>query len=313
MYAPSLQINDRTIVVTGKWIRVAALRDEELVEGELVQEPQLVLKLLRQKKMADIFTFAQKLTDAVPRHPYHLEWDNAAVVPITTFNDWWEDRLPQESRKNVRRAEKRGVVVKEVPFSDELVKGIQSIYNETPVRRGAPFWHYGKSFDAVKRENVTYLERSDFLGAYFKEELVGFIKIIYVENIATLIQILANNEHDDKRPMNALLAHAVKLCERKGISFLVYGKYVYDGNRNSSLTEFKRRNGFEEKRFPRYFVPLTIKGTLALKSKLHLGVKGLIPGRVIGRLLSLRSLFYRNWHPSKQIVAPHDGASDRAP
>jgi hypothetical protein len=95
------------------------------------------------------------------------------------------------------------------------VKGIQQIYNEAPLRQGRPFWHFGKDFDTVKRENGTYLERSEFLGAHLHHELIGFIKIIYVDRIATLIQILAKNEHQDKRPMNALVANAVKLCESK--------------------------------------------------------------------------------------------------
>ena len=289
--APSLVINDHNVVVTGKRLRIAALHDEELVEGGGVANPELFAETLRRKKIADIFTFAQKLTDTSPRYPYLVEWDNAAVVRTTNFKEWWEDRLPQESRKNVRRAKKRGVVTKELPFNDDLVKGIQGIYNEISMRQGQPFWHFGKPFDAVKLENATYLERSDFIGAYFEDELIGFIKIIYVECVGTLIQILSKNEHHDKRPMNALVAHAVRLCERRGMSFLVYGKYAYDGNRNSPLTEFKRRNGFEEIRFPRYFVPLNFKGGLALTCRLHRGAKGLLPKPARNLLLTLRSQY----------------------
>jgi len=207
--------------------------------------------------------------------------------------------LPQESRKNVRRAAKRGVAVKGARFDDEFVKGIQRIYNETPIRQGRRFWHFGKDFDTVKRENATYLERSEFLGAYLNEELIGFIKIIYVDRIATLIQIISRNEHQDKRPVNALLAKAVEACEKKGISFLLYGKYVYDSNERSPLTEFKRRNGFEEIRCPRYFVPLSAKGSLAIKCGLHKGAKGVIPGPVFNLLRRLRSEFYRLRYPAR--------------
>jgi hypothetical protein len=124
--------------------------------------------------------------------------------------------------------------------------------------------------------------------------LIGFIKIIYVDRIATVIHILAKSRHQDKRPVNAILAKAVELCEKKNISFLLYGKYVYDKNEKSPLTEFKRRNGFEEIKFPRYFLPLSVKGKLAMKLALHKGATGLMPGPVVSLLRHLRSQYYRS-------------------
>lgn len=288
---PSIHIRGITFVITGGWLKVVNLFDEQVVEGNPLQEPGPFVASLRNSRPADVFTFAQTIMDVHPRHDYTMEWDNAAVIPITTYQDWWEKRLPQESRKNVRRAAKRGLEVRVVPFDDNLVKGIHGIYCETPVRQGNLFWHYGKPLDVVKMENATYLDRSEFVAAYFKEELVGFIKIIYVDRVATLIQIISKNAHQDKRPMNALLASAVDLCVKKGLSFLVYGKYVY-GLRSSSLTEFKRRNGFEERRFPRYFVPLTPKGKVAVALKLYRGVRGLLPGSATSALLDFRARYY---------------------
>lgn len=114
------------------------------------------------------------------------------------------NRLSQDSRRNLGLAKKRGVVVRTVAFSDELVKAIQSIYNEMPMRQGQPFWHFGKDFEAVKRESATYLTRSEFLGAYLHQELIGFIKIIYVGDTAMIIQIQSKNERRDKRPTQCL-------------------------------------------------------------------------------------------------------------
>ena len=302
--APSILIKGITFVVTGGWLKVATVMDEQLMQGHPLREPGPFVESLRNNRMADVFTFAQTVMDVTRRHDYSMEWDNAAVIPITTYQDWWEKRLPQESRKNIRRAAKRGLEVRVVPFDDDLVKGIQRIYCETPVRQGRSFWHYGKPFDVVKMENATYLDRSEFVAAYLKEELVGFIKIIYVDRIATLIQIISKNTHQDKRPMNALLASAVDLCAKKGLSFLVYGKYVYDGNRSSTLTEFNRRNGFEELRFPRYFVPLTPKGKVAVALRLYRGVRGLLGGPTTRMLLDLRARFYR----SRELRNPEQGA-----
>jgi len=238
-------------------------------------------------------TFAQKIPATTPKYDYAFEWDNWAAIPITSFNDWWEKRLPQESRRNVRRAAKRGVTVRVAEFDDEFVRGIQGIYNETPIRQGRRFWHFGKDFDTVKAENATYMDRSEFLGAYLNDELIGYIKIVYVDQIATLIQVIAKIEHQDKRPTNALLAKAVELCAKKGISFLLYTKFIYDKNESSPLTAFKRRNGFEEMKYPRYYLPLSAKGALAIRLGLHKGARQLIPLPVLTSLKSLRLQFYR--------------------
>jgi hypothetical protein len=294
LYVPSADICGRTVVVTGTWLQRATVRDEDLVEGEIVEEPRRFLREIKERRLrADLLTFGQKIPDTTPKYQHHFEWDNWAVIPVTAYSEWWEERLPQETRKNVRRAAKRGVTVKEVCFDDDLVKGIHEIYNETPVRQGRRFWHFGKDFETVKRESGTYLERSEFLGAYFNDDLIGFVKIIYVDRVATLIHILSKNAHQDKRPINALLAKAVEVCSQRGISFLVYGKYTYDGNQNSPLTEFKRRNGFEEIRYPRYFIPLTAKGRLAIQLGVHNGVKALIPRPVKDLLRDWRSQFYQ--------------------
>ena len=36
---PSVQIDGRTVITTGKWLKIAAVQDEELVEGETVADP----------------------------------------------------------------------------------------------------------------------------------------------------------------------------------------------------------------------------------------------------------------------------------
>src|SRR5881296_2806095 len=214
--APSAQIDGRTVVATGKWLKIAAVKDEEFVEGETVADPELFVSRLKQTGLnADIFTFAQKLPDAIPRYSYHLEWDNAAVIPLTTFSDWWERRVESSVRRAVRKASKLGVVVEPREFDDAFVTGIVDIYNETPIRQGKRFWHYQKDFDTVRRENSTYLERSAFIGAYYKDELIGFIRMIYVDRVATIVQVLSKMKHFDKRPTNALIAKAVEICARK--------------------------------------------------------------------------------------------------
>ena len=293
LYVPSAEICGRTVVVTGKWIRIAQVKDEDVVEGVTVEDPgSFITKLKESKLRADVLTFAQRPPEITPKYDYHWEWDNWAAIPTTCFKDWWEN-LPQESRKNVRRAARRGVTVKVVPFDDNLVNGVFKIYNQTPVRDGRPFWHFGKDFETVRRELATYLDRSEFIGAYWNEDLIGFIKMVYVDHVATLFHVISMNEHYDKRPMNALIAKAAELCEQKGISHLIYAKFIYGNKRRSSLLEFKRRNGFQQVNFPRYYVPLTVMGEVFVRLRLYRGLSGLIPEPILQPLLSLRAWYYK--------------------
>ena len=303
-HVPSAHICGRNVVVTGKWISRAEVKDEEVVEGVIVEDPEeFIIKLKESELKADFFTFAQKLPDTTPKYNYHWEWDNWAVTRTTCFKDWWEN-LPQESRKNVRRAARRGVLVKVVPLDDNLVNGVHKIYNHTPVRDGRRFWHFGKDFETVRRGLVSYLDRSDFIGAYWNEKLIGFIKMVYVDHIATLMHIISMDEHYDKRPMNALIAKAAEVCEEKGISHLIYGQFIYGNKRRSSLVEFKRRNGFQQVNFPRYYIPLTASGDLFIRLRLYRGFGGLIPEPILYVLLGCRAWFYKTI--SRNRTLQHD-------
>ena len=288
---PAAQIDGRTVLATGKWLEIATVQDEELTETESVADPESFLSQLKESGLnADIFTFSQKVWDNTPKYNYPLEWDNWAVIPITTYADW-EKRAESSVRRAVRRAAKLGVVVKVAEFDDTFVKGIVNINNETPVRQGRTFWHFQKSFEAVKQENSTYPGRNTFLGAYLENELIGFVRIIHAGKVASLVQILSMMKHYDKRPTNALIAKAVEVCAEKRIPYLMYCNYVYN-DPNSTLTEFKRRNGFEKVLVPRYYIPLTSKGKAAMKLGLHRGLTQRIPKPILIRLLGIRNSWY---------------------
>ncbi|HEV2320359.1 MAG TPA: hypothetical protein VGV18_11450 [Verrucomicrobiae bacterium] len=307
-FVPSVEIEGRTVIATGKWLKIATVRDQDFVEGQI--NPPTFIEALRNVNLkADVFTFFQRPPEVTPKFKYHCEWDNYAAVPITTFDDWWES-VPQETRKNVRRAAKRGVLVKNVPFDDALAHGIHNLCNETPVRQGKPFWHFGKDFETVKREHATYLDRSDFIGAFFQDELIGFIKLVYVDRVAFILHILAANAHYDKRPINALLSKAVETCVQKRAGFFVYGQYTYGKKTQSSLVELKRRNGFEQIQFPRYYVPLTIKGKIAVAFRLHRGVVGLLPSPIVNMAVDLRNRLYEKRSKISSLNGPLKAKED---
>jgi hypothetical protein len=277
VHVPSLNVGGCQIVTTGHLLKTAHVFDEELVEAGAFPSAKQVIEVVRSNRLrADVYSFARPNQSTDLDCPYRTEPDNLAVLSTSSYDSWWTG-LPQESRKNVRLAAKRGVVVRPVKFDDHLVAGIKLIYDETPVRQGRRFWHFGRDFERVKTMNATYLDRSQFIGAFVGDELIGFIKYIRVDGVAVLIQILSLEAHRDKRAIYALLRETVELCHQQGLDSLTYGKYNYGVNRDSSLSEFKRRTGFVEYVFPRYFVPITSIGRLSLATGLHQGWRRAVP------------------------------------
>jgi hypothetical protein len=213
--------------------------------------------------------------------------DNVAAINTTDFDAWW-GKLPQSTRKNCRRAERRGLSTRFVSLDRSLAEGIKRIYDETPIRQGRRFWHYGKAVETVLSENSSYPDRSEFVGAYHEHELVGFMKVVYVGRLAWIMQFLSLNAHADKRPMNAIIAKAVEVCHQRGMTHLIYSKFQYGNHASSPLIEFKVRNGFERLDFPRYYVPLTLMGRVGLRLRLHRGAIGLLPPRAVAGAMRVR-------------------------
>ena len=199
-----------------------------------------------------------------------------------------------KARNKVRKAEKNGVVVREVPLDDTLVRGITAIYNECPIRQGKRFWHYGKDFEAVRQMNGTFLDQSIFIGAFFQDNLIGFVKLVSDENRdqAGLMQIVSMIQHRDKAATNALIAQSVRSCADRGISHLWYANFSYGKKQPDSLADFKRHNGFQKVDLPRYYIPLTVAGRIALRLGLHNSTAEWIPEPLAARFRKIRSLWY---------------------
>ena len=258
-----------------------------------IDDPEACIRQFRASGgKADYFTFIRRLPATEIQYPYHVEWENLAAIRITTFDDWWTRGVPKQTRNHVRRAEKSGLVVRKAVFDDEFVRGIEDIYNETSIRQGKPFWHYRKDFDTLKRMHETFLEQSDFIGAYFEGRLIGFVKLVYAGDTARTMPIISKQEHREKAPTNALLAKAVEICAEKGIRFLVYGQYDYGKVGSKSLMIFKKENGFRKIDVPRYYVPLTFPGRIFVKLRLYQGVVRFLPAYFTEMLLDVRKRIY---------------------
>jgi hypothetical protein len=286
---PTVSIGAREVIAVGRRLRIAMLKDEEWLEGEPIPDPDSFTAQLRASGLkVDLLTYATSIDAERLRVEGRCEFDNAAVIRTDDYKAWW-DGLPQEARKNARRAAKRGVEVRVAQYDDDFVTGIKAIYDESPIRQGRRFWHFGKDEESVRRENASYLDRCEFLGAYHEGELIGFLKMVFVGNAGRIMQILSLNAHQDRRPMVALIVKAAESCHAKGLKYLIYGKYTYGRKSETSIMEFKRRLGFVQKDFPRYYIPLTWRGRIAIAIGAHAGWLGVLPSWLIHALLRMRS------------------------
>jgi hypothetical protein len=287
-----IKVCDREIRIEGRLLRIAQPLGDRY---RFLDDPAAVLDSLRQcGTRVDLFSFAQRLPETKPKYPYPMEWDNCAVLPISAFDHWWKRQIDNKTRNMVRKAEKKGVTLREVTFDDALVKGIWEIYNECPIRQRRRFPHYGKNIETVHREEATFLESSVFIGAFHEGKLIGFAKLVPDETgtQAGLMNIVSMIRHRDKAPQNALVAQAVCACANRGIQFLVYSKFDYGDKRDDSLRDFKERSGFKRVDLPRYHVPLTRMGWVALRLGLHHRLAERLPDSLAARLRDLRAAWY---------------------
>lgn len=267
-------------------VTVVSLEDEWY---EDVTDPARVAEILSTDSGidADIFTFWQRVPNVAAKNTHHTEWESVAVLPVTTHEHWLNKQISSRTRSMIRKAQKEGVEVRECEYDDEFVRGMTDIFNEAPVRQGRKFWHYGKDFQTVKQQFSRYIFREHMIGAYYKGEMIGLIMLGNAGNYGLTGQIISKIKHRDKSTNNVLISKAVEVCQKRGLPYLVYLYWT-----NDSLAEFKRRCGFQEVKVPRYFIPLTTKGKIALKTGLHRGWKAVLPNQIKSPLKRLRRLWY---------------------
>lgn len=293
-----IRVSDIEFRVRGTFLKTALLEGEQYV---FIDDPeQVVAYLKKHSARVDLLTFIGRLPDGSPPYPYHAELDNLAAVAITSFDHWWKKQIDGKTRNAARQAAKRGVEIRRAVCDDTFLSAIVSIYNECPIRQGRHFPHYGKTVDEIRGRTLTFSKQSIFLGAYFGEELIGFIKLVSDKTgtQAGLMSILSMIKHRDKAPTNALLAEAVRVCAEKGIRYLWYSKFDYGKKQRDTLREFKVNNGFKRFDLPRYYVPLTPLGLCTLRMGLHKKLSDRLPPLFDDTLRGMRSW----WNRKRELV-----------
>lgn len=283
----AVTVNNQVFLVTGRFMRTAALL--HYVEEDLTRPDVIVRQLKKATVRVDILKFWQRVPDTTPKYSHFHEFRDVAVVPVTTHKHWFEKQISQTARNKIRKAAKGGISIREEPLSDELVRGVMAINDESPTRRGKPYWHYRKDFDTVKKELSDDPEKSIFVTAYDGEELIGFIKLLLEDRFlrTTLVLDKMSRRGNAPSPMNSLFSKAVEVCEQRRIPYFVYSVW-----RRGDHGHFQQSNGFVKMPVPEYFVPLTMRGRLALALGLHNGIKARIPERMMINLLNLRARWY---------------------
>lgn len=278
--------------IYGSVLRKARLEGDGFV---FLDDPVEMLADLRKRKIRiDLFTFLQMVSEPSPKYQYPYEWENVAALSVSSFDRWWTKQIDNKTRNMIRKAERKGVTVREMPFDETLVKGIWEIYNECPVRNGKPFRHYGKDVGKVRAEAGTFLDCSIFIGAWHCNTPIGFAKLTIekTQTQAALMEIVSMIKHRDKAPTNALIAQAVRSCAQREIRFLVYSGF--SRWKENGLNVFKESNGFKPINVPRYYVPLTRAGRAALSLGLHHRFDYFFPETLAAKLRELRNAWYNH-------------------
>jgi hypothetical protein len=272
---------NKEMSISGKFFRTAKLRHEWC---DFLDDPLGAIEQMQSDSaFTDLFTFVRDISDESVTYPFYSEPVGLAVLPIETYQKWWDD-LGFKARNKVRKGQKSGVELRVIQLDDHFAKGVEGIYNETPVKQGRKFFHYGKNAAEIKKELTSFLDSCIFVGAYYQDELVGFMKLFPGKNVLRTIHIIAKVSHRDKCVMDALIAKAVELCDQRKIQHLHYGSWTDGG-----VGDFRAKHGFRRVEVPRYFVPLSRRGRLMLKLKLHRPIRDRLPKGLVGPLLRVRT------------------------
>jgi hypothetical protein len=291
----AVEVNGQNFIISGKMLKTANLGEEGALWLEDVDDPETVIAVLKScPAKIDMLRFWQRIPESEAKFQYYKEWRYIAALPISTYEHWCQKQVNRNVRRNIKKASAQGVVVSEVPFTDDLARGIMGVFNQSPVRRGKPFWHYGKDFETVKREMGQDMKESIFIAAHYQGELIGIIKLYFADRYAMVTLILDKTAHRDKAPMNGMIAKAVEICAARGVPFMTYTVW-----RRGTQREFLERNGFTRIPVPEYFIPLSWRGRLALLLRLHRGPRGLLPEKTLVWLLAMRAKWYAMRYPQQ--------------
>ncbi len=274
-------VSGKEVAVSGRILKTAKLRHEWC---DFIEVPvKAIAELKGRRPVADLFTFVGEIGDQPLAGPYLVESVSVAVLPIVSYKKWFEN-IGFKTRNKIRKAEKSGVEFRVAALDAKFARGVEEIYNESPIRQGRKFFHYGQTAAEIESELQSFADRSVLVGAYYQEELIGFMKLFYGRDVLRTIHIIAKMSHREKCAMDGLIAKAVELCDQKGLHHLHYGSWTDGG-----IGAFREKHGFERREVPRYSVLLTWRGRIIFRLKLHRPMRDRFPKRIVAATIGLRA------------------------
>ena len=234
----------------------------------------------------DVFTFVERKW-CCPLNDQPKGWTKTkkdiGILKVPPYDNWLQT-AGKKTRNMIRKAEKSGIKTEVTELNEQIVKGIWNIYNETPIRQGRAFTHYGLTLQEVDG-NSHAAKNCTWIASYLEEEVVGFIQLMHGDNIAVIAQILSLQKYWDRAINNALVAKTVEFCASKQVPWIIYGGM---GN-HPSLDKFKESNCFSKMTLTRYYVPLTFKGKITTGLGLYKNKKDLVPNSLKGIIIPVYS------------------------
>ena len=278
----------KEISVKGRVFTTARLRYEW---SEYLEDPVGMIQALRQgPTIADLFTFVTEVFDDHPDYSFPKEPECLSVLTIKDYESWWNG-IGFKVRNKIRKPAKCGVELRMVQLDDDFVKGVDDIYNESPVRQNRKFVHYRQGLAITRKELHAFSDRAYLVGAYHGAELIGFMKLLRTKNVLRTVHIIAKLAHREIPVMDALIAKGVELCDQNKIKHLLYGSWTDGG-----LGDFRLKHGFVRVEVPRYFVPLNQRGRLMLRLSLHRPLRERLPKSWVEFFKGLRA----RWNSFRQ-------------
>ncbi len=255
---------------------------------DIVPDKDFLSRLANQN--TDLFTFVQRTFlqgSAEKENGLFRASDPIGLLTIDNYDRWFKSTT-QSVRRMTRKGVRVGLETRIAHIDDAFARSALKIYNETPIRQGRRYSGYGMTLAEAKKK-FSEDKKSEVFGTYFHDELVGLMAISFGDRVAAFTTFISLISHRLKYPNDLMIATAVKRCEEKGYRYLTYGNMGF----NPGLDFFKKAHGFKIFNAPRYYIPLTLRGKLAIKLRVYRSFQHSIPISIVRPLLPLYNVVSR--------------------
>lgn len=287
----AVEWGDATILSPQRPMAMASLLDEDYLDGEIVDLGSLKTFLAGLDSPPWFFRYSTLAHLGACAGGGTFDVDNRSCLRVEDPDYWGKKVVAKDVRESLRRIRREGVEVREMPFNASSCEDISTLFNESPIRQGKRYWHYGKSAAQIQEELSPLASRSLYVGAYHRGRLVGFTQVVRLESIGVLrtVHVLGSLVSRKVRPVTAMIDWMVRYGWENGFQRIVYGKHDYGNASNDSLTAFKSRHGFRSEPLRIDYHCLCPQGAWYLAAGLHRNLREMTPRHLALFLKKARS------------------------